>query len=735
MILPQKREHQAVGALESGKSVVWIEPAASRGVTSTLKLDWELRARQTPRASYFRWACPEMKPPTWPSSCQRAGCPWAPADSAGDHFRLLEAGFQTWWFHGRLGVGNLQLKRPRDAKTPRDRTALWVSGPTRIVLGGNRLDSRAANWKTDWSVLCDQQALAQFTAVLDPGLELIDVSGPDVMGFQSTQEGPATHVKVTLSGSPRSPTPVHFEAHARVAIEGRWRVPAIHPVDAIWTGGTTTIIVDPLRRIQDCRELAGRRVPAPEEGAAGSEALVFEASSPDSVAELEFRQPRVDESCLVRGRLLAGTAAPVLECELIGLGGRGLTSELDIDLPPSWIPDRVQWSGLTESLAWNSTLQADGSTRMRVVLPGREGAPDDRVLILRATSNTAPGRGPLELPRVRPAHTAIRDEVWVAMVDRSMSLIPTSARGLAWIDPSQVQGLSPLPSSPGMEFRPALAWRWNRENAEARVDREQAESEPTTEIRCRARVAQNGQRLEVEGQILLDSGGKPMATVPLWISQPGKDLSAWTFRGGPELRMLSFSPLDDQARSGLGLPAHGAAWNLPVVGPSPTGQARIEFKADLPWDQRGAIPLISAPRGLSPRTTILIETPFRTRSRVEPVGLRRIDIATAERLGTSWRGDKGPASPGAGPASTTDFLAHAFFFTEPGGSLTLTTEELVQSPPTGLIRDACLTSLLHPRGPWVNRLRLLLHAEKTGELRFTLPASASLLQDPARRRG
>ena len=261
-----------------------------------------------------------------------------------------------------------------------------------------------------------------------------------------------------------------------------------------------------------------------------------------------------------------------------------------------------------------------------------------------------------------------------------------------------------------------------------RVDRERIEIEPRTEIRCRARLAQDGRRLELSGQILLDCGGKPLATLPLWISQPVVDPSAWSFRTGPDHQQLASSTLDDQARSRLGFPAEGAAWSLPIPSLSPTGQARIEFRADLPWKERGAVPLISAPRQLSPKTTILIETSNRTRSRVEPVGLHRIDTAIAEQLGAAWRAEAGTVSTGTEPGSADELLAHAFFFTEPGGALNLTTEELVQGPEMGLIRDACLTTLLHPRGPWLNRLRLLFHAENTGVLRFTLPSNASLIR-------
>ena len=260
------------------------------------------------------------------------------------------------------------------------------------------------------------------------------------------------------------------------------------------------------------------------------------------------------------------------------------------------------------------------------------------------------------------------------------------------------------------------------------MDRERVESEPTTEIRCRARVASEGRRLEVDGQILLDCGGTRPATLPLWISQPGADPSAWSFRGGPDLQRAVVLPAGRSGPRPLGLPAEGVVWSVPVAGISPTGQARIVFRAELPWKPGGAVPLVSAPRQLSPRTTLLIETTTRTRSWVEALGVRRIDTAAGERLGNSWRGEASPASPAVAADAPRDILAHAFYLTEPGGSLNLHTEELVQVPQAGLVRDACLTSLLHPRGPWLHRLRMMLHAEKSGELRLALPASASLVR-------
>ncbi len=76
----------------------------------------------------------------------------------------------------------------------------------------------------------------------------------------------------------------------------------------------------------------------------------------------------------------SGPAAPELECQLIGVGGRGTPRELDIELPPAWLVDRVRWSGSDESIVWHPTTQADGSIRLHVILPGGEAFTEGQAL-------------------------------------------------------------------------------------------------------------------------------------------------------------------------------------------------------------------------------------------------------------------------------------------------------------------------------------------------------------------
>ena len=463
MILAPPRNLQSVGALESGKTVLLIEPSASAGGNPAVTLDWELRARPDSGGRSFALGLPGDETTELTLELPAGWLPLGPEGFREGPLPSSQTGFQSWRFHGRPELINLRLLDGRKPLPPGEESLIWVSGPTRIMLGSTESrDAQSANWKTDWTVQPDRRGLMRFTVELGPGLEFIAVSGPEVKEYQAEHEGEVTRVRVTLAGISRLPTPLHFEAHARVPLEGLWSVPAMRPLDAIWTGGTTTVVVDPLRVIQDCRERAGRRVPAQGGEPEDANVLVFEARSADPVADLVFHQTQAQPACQVRGRLLVGLAAPELECQLIGVGGRGPTRELSIELPPTWVPDRVRWSGADESLAWHPTIQADGSTRLHVLLPGGEGAPEGRALEIAASSTAAGGRGPLVLPRVRPSGLAILDETWVAIGgqdDDPHSHLGTRPR----LDRSFSSGRShrlQVCRESGRSRRPGLALEW-----------------------------------------------------------------------------------------------------------------------------------------------------------------------------------------------------------------------------------------------------------------------------------
>ena len=65
---------------------------------------------------------------------------------------------------------------------------------------------------------------------------------------------------------------------------------------------------------------------------------------------------------------------------------RGAPPELAFDIPPTWIPDRVQLLGVNDALAWHSSIRGDGGTRVTVLVPLGMGREHELTLVLGATS-------------------------------------------------------------------------------------------------------------------------------------------------------------------------------------------------------------------------------------------------------------------------------------------------------------------------------------------------------------
>ncbi len=423
-------------------------------------------------------------------------------------------------------------------------------------------------------------------------------------GDRGERPVPPTRVTVELVNEARTAS-LRFLAHARVPSEGAWSIPALRPLDATWTGGRTTVVLDDSHALRACRERAGRLVPPGRGDAAPANRLTFEAESPRSVAELVFIRPRADVACTVLGRLVMGGAQPRLDCRLDWVLHRGSVSQMEIDLAPTWLPEQVRIQGLDDPLAWHSSAMPSGATRLRVMLPASVLARGRGRLSSGATSTAPTGRGPLELPRVHPVGAAIVDEAWLAWVDDGTMIRPDRARGLAWIDPVEVPGLVTAPPASGL--RESLGWRWTAEAAEARVERERIDQDPRASIRARARLAPDGRGLSVEGLILVGSGAAALDILPIWVDGPGDPLASWHFAGedGGELRLR---PIEGPARARLDLPGNASLRGLPVNLP-PLAEKAVRFRANLPWSSPGVVPLLGVPREFLKGGTILLETP------------------------------------------------------------------------------------------------------------------------------
>ena len=267
--------------------------------------------------------------------------------------------------------------------------------------------------------------------------------GPQVGGFRLDSSTGTQRVIVTFGDDLRSSAEIRFLANASVPALGRWAIPAIKPLNATWTGGTTTVLLDRSRVVSGCTERAGRRLAGHGEATGAARRLVFQAVAPQSVAELVFRGPGTESSCFMRGHLFISGSPVRLECQLDWTADESLPPELEIELSPGWITERVLERGVEFPVSWHASRLESGSTKLQVAIPSSSLMRKEISLVLSASSQAAGARGVLDLPRVHPGATRIVDDAWVLWADQATMVRPTEAGGLAWIDPGQVQGLSP----------------------------------------------------------------------------------------------------------------------------------------------------------------------------------------------------------------------------------------------------------------------------------------------------
>ena len=91
-------------------------------------------------------------------------------------------------------------------------------------------------------------------------------------------------------------------------------------------------------------------------------------------------------------------------------------------------------------------------------------------------------------------------------------------------------------------------------------------------------------------------------------------------------------------------------------------------------------------------------------------------------------------------SATTEHLSkeatvHSLAYDEPGAQLELFTETLVPVSTAGIIREALLTTVVHPTGPTLCRLRLLVNYGDARALNLAFPAEYRPDADSPRRRG
>jgi hypothetical protein len=696
----------------AGRTSIWVQP--NREGVTTAALDWRLEARPETEGRSFSLGLPGA-----PVGLLALDLPagMEPAGPLGLRVGPIPGdmpGRSRWVFHGPDASHELSVR----ATGSDDALAGYVvEGDTRVDL-----DEAGANWRLTWSVHGARRTSKPLLVLLDPALSLLEVSGPDVEGFQVEPDNPAadgTRVSIRLSPrEDRGPTLVTIHALAEVALGRPWRVPSARPLNALWTGGRTEVRLDASRMPIEVRALSARRVAPPAGFAVDERRLVFDAQRPESVAELILGTARAEVAAEVVGQLVVGRDAPRISARVIWRVDRGRPQGLDLELPRSWFAERVEFEGLAEPASWSPEVRPDGSVRVRVAPPSGEFPGKTVTVLLGATATVAGGRGPLALPRVRPLGARVSDELWVARAESGMTLRPTQARGLGWVD---VAGLAPDASraaDAADTSQPVLAWRWTAEDGAAQIERSWSESSARGQVDMV--VAASSDRVTIRARVEVVAGEEPVRSVRLGLDSSRED-SAWRVTDAATGLILRSRPVAPPAS------AERTIWQEFPLSQPRVGRVTLEVRWESKWSGTGKVPLIFLPSELRPRGSVLLLAAPDVRTLLNISGGRRFAPGLlAESFPVELVSGSGPdLSTGAAEPRPM----HAFAYSGPDAVCELTTETLTTEGGGGLIREAVLTTSAAPGEgePW-HRLVLKVVPDRATSLEVGLPSGAHLEQ-------
>ncbi len=701
---------------EAGRLVL-VQPSGQPA--RSVEILWSQAAQANSGGAVFALALPDADLATFDLDLPTDATVTTVAPS---NLRAPTADRAVWKFAGASGRWPIQIHPGGPSQT--SGPGPWFGGPTRIDL-----NATGANFVADWRVEASSGGPMVARFALDPGLELIDVTGAEVQEFHRVVAD-RSEVEVTL----REPepgyshrAPIAIRAHATVPLAGLWSIPTVRPVAGSgWLGGRTEVGLDPARAVVAITERSGWRV-APRTGNSSTPTLwVFESDGrPGPVADLRLAPPTPDASVAIDGTLRLGSRAPRIDLVATWTVSAGRLLDPTLDLPAGWVVDGVALIGDERRgrFFWSVEPLALGVSRVH--LDGASWSSDPtlpqstsvRVTAIRPGATTEPtGVGPLDLPRVRPGAGPIQvaEERWVALIEPGYQVVPQSSRGLVWDDPPA--------SAPAESAWQQLAWRWLEVDARATIDRRLDRSE--TQVDERLEAAIGGGRLHLVWYWTITGGGRP-ESLPFRLDLDPTNAPRWRRHDQATGPVVAAPPLTHDRRAALGWPESGLAAEL-VIRPDTTASIKVRGETDLPWSGSGTIPLTRFAGSVRVRRSVVVRVEDATQCRVdrveELVAVGRGEVGdptvTPDSESSPYRAMIGEDEPGWR-------VAGAWLGVGDADHLELTTLDAPRTPGVaGLITEASLTSRLAPGSPGRHRLVLRLAPGSTRTLEMKLPSGA-----------
>ncbi len=622
---------------------------------------------------------------------------------------------RLWKFQGSGGATTIRLRELESVLPNPTPARVWVGGPTRIDL-----DDSIARWVADWTIDPGASGPRGLVVELDQGLDLVDVSGPAVLAFQAYTENSLPLLKIRLAADVSGPTPVTIRGVARAPSEGKWSVPSARLRNATWTNGKTIVRIAPERTLVGLKEISARRVPARPDDSAGLPTtgllVVFEPSSPRSVAELELGRPLTDASAAISGIVrISPSRRPTFLATISWIVNRSNAYSPSIELPEGWVVEQITLHENQQSVLWQADPRQGGGTLVQLASMRVQGS-KPLVVDLSASATGLGGLGSISLPRVRAGSVRMIDEVWTLQTEKGLVVEPTLARGVCWLDPGVSLAQEPLAAA-------ALAWRWLEDDAKAQIDLSFAK--PRLAARTLSSLNVREGRIDVDIRIRL-SGVEPGAkTFPIGIDSESLDHDpTWVMARGTGVPLPS-RRIDPDHHADFGLTAGGQAWTIEPP-PLTSGEFEVSTRFSLAWTGEGKLPIVKLPRSMENTGLVLVEVDPAIRTSARSTGLLSLDADVARSASSAWPSSQTTTAKLGGSHSSSSRLAYAFAVGSHETSLELRTSPLENGSAGGVIVEAVLSSHHSTEARGEERLGLIIERGTAKELSVVPPLGSTL---------